>query len=431
MLGGCTAINGMIYMRGQAADYDHWRQFGNAGWAWDDVLPYFRRSEGSFRGENTLHGGGGEWKVARQRLRWDILEAFRDAAEEIGIPRRDDFNDGDNEGSGYFEVNQVNGIRWTAAKAFLRPAQRRPNLRVLTGALVTEVAFDGKRANGVRYRVDGAERAATAAGEVILAPGRSTHPNSSSSRASAIRTCSATWHRRASRPHRGWCEPSGSPPDPHGLPRHRRPYAQPACEQVSARPRWPPNTPCSAAATVNGAQPARDILPQRRDRSDGRPRVPHPAALDRQARRPAPPLPCGDRVSLQSPPREQRHQPHPEPRSRRTARDPPQLPEFRARPGCRPRFGAPGAPPCRRRSASPLPPEELLPGPAVTADADLLAAIGDIATTNFHPVGTCRMAQMRPPWSMQTCASRESWASASSMPRSCRRYPRETPPRRS
>ena len=94
----------------------------------------------------TLHGGGGEWKVARQRLRWDILEAFRDAAEEIGIPRRDDFNDGDNEGSGYFEVNQVNGIRWTAAKAFLRPAQRRPNLRVLTGALVTGVAFDGKRA---------------------------------------------------------------------------------------------------------------------------------------------------------------------------------------------------------------------------------------------------------------------------------------------
>ena len=101
VLGGCTAINGMIYMRGQAADYDHWRQLGNAGWGWDDVLPYFRRSEDSFRGETALHGGGGEWKVARQRLRWDILEAFRDAAEEIGIPRRDDFNDGDNEGSGY------------------------------------------------------------------------------------------------------------------------------------------------------------------------------------------------------------------------------------------------------------------------------------------------------------------------------------------
>jgi choline dehydrogenase len=96
VLGGCTAINGMIYMRGQAADYDHWRQLGNAGWGWDDVLPYFRRSEDSFRGESPMHGAGGEWAVARQRLRWDILEAFRDAAEEIGIPRRDDFNDGDN-----------------------------------------------------------------------------------------------------------------------------------------------------------------------------------------------------------------------------------------------------------------------------------------------------------------------------------------------
>ena len=125
VLGGCTAINGMIYMRGQAADYDHWRQLGNAGWGWDDVLPWFRKSEDNFRGASDLHGAGGEWKVARQRLSWDILEAFRDAAEEIGIPRRDDFNDGDNEGSGFFEVNQRNGIRWTAAKAFLRPARHR------------------------------------------------------------------------------------------------------------------------------------------------------------------------------------------------------------------------------------------------------------------------------------------------------------------
>ena len=124
VLGGCTAINGMIYMRGQAADYDHWRQLGNAGWGWDDVLPYFMKSEDNFRGATPLHGAGGEWTVARQRLHWDILEAFRDAAEEIGIPRRDDFNDGNNEGSGLFEVNQRNGIRWTAAKAFLRPARK-------------------------------------------------------------------------------------------------------------------------------------------------------------------------------------------------------------------------------------------------------------------------------------------------------------------
>jgi choline dehydrogenase len=171
VLGGCSAINGMIYMRGQAADYDHWRQLGNAGWGWDDVVPYFRRSEDSFRGETDLHGAGGEWKVARQRLRWDILEAFRDAAEEIGIPRRDDFNDGDNEGSGYFEVNQRRGIRWTTAKAFLRPARRRPNLRVVTGAFVSELILAERRATGVRYRLAGVEHVATADAEVILAAG--------------------------------------------------------------------------------------------------------------------------------------------------------------------------------------------------------------------------------------------------------------------
>jgi choline dehydrogenase len=161
----------MIYMRGQAADYDHWRQLGNAGWGWEDVLPYFRRSEDSFRGSTDLHGAGGEWKVARQRLRWDILEAFRDAAEEIGIPRRDDFNDGDNEGSGYFEVNQRAGIRWTTAKAFLRPARRRPNLRLVTGALVSALILAERRVTGVRYHLGGAEHSATADAEVILAAG--------------------------------------------------------------------------------------------------------------------------------------------------------------------------------------------------------------------------------------------------------------------
>jgi choline dehydrogenase len=176
VLGGCTAINGMIYMRGQAADYDHWRQLGNAGWGWDDVLPWFRKSEDSFRGANELHGAGGEWKVARQRLHWDILEAFRDAAHEIGIPRRDDFNDGDNEGSGFFEVNQRNGIRWTTAKAFLRPAARRPNLHVVTGALVAGVTLEGRRATGVRYLADGQEQTATADGEVILAAGSINSP---------------------------------------------------------------------------------------------------------------------------------------------------------------------------------------------------------------------------------------------------------------
>ena len=176
VLGGCTAINGMIYMRGQAADYDHWRQLGNRGWGWDDVLPWFKKSEDNYRGATPLHGARGEWKVAKQRLRWDILEAFRDAAEEIGIPRRDDFNDGDNEGSGFFEVNQRKGVRWTTAKAFLRPAQNRPNLRVVTGALVERVTLSDARATGVRYRVGDRAFEALAEGEVLLAAGAINSP---------------------------------------------------------------------------------------------------------------------------------------------------------------------------------------------------------------------------------------------------------------
>ena len=138
-LGGCTSINGMIYMRGQAADYDNWRQMGNVGWAWDDVLPYFKRSENNYRGETAMHGGSGEWEVAKQRLDWEILEAFRDAAEELGIPKTDDFNSGDNIGSGFFEVNQKNGVRWSTAKAFLRPAMKRKNLHIITHATTQNI----------------------------------------------------------------------------------------------------------------------------------------------------------------------------------------------------------------------------------------------------------------------------------------------------
>ena len=122
VLGGCTAVNGMIYMRGQAADYDHWRQLGNLGWGWDDVLPYFLKSEDHYAGASPMHGTGGGWKVTTQRLRWDILEAVQEAAKEFGIQPRADFNDGDNEGSGFFEVNQERGVRWNTASGFLRPA---------------------------------------------------------------------------------------------------------------------------------------------------------------------------------------------------------------------------------------------------------------------------------------------------------------------
>ncbi|MBA8879523.1 GMC family oxidoreductase N-terminal domain-containing protein [Phyllobacterium myrsinacearum] len=176
VLGGCSSINGMIYMRGQAADYDGWRQAGNTGWGWDDVLPYFVKSEDNYRGRSPLHGAGGEWRVERQRLSWPILDAFRDAAEELGIKKTDDFNAGDNEGSGYFEVNQRGGIRWNTTKAFLRPALKRSNLRLLTAAEVERMEFDGKRATRVRYRQNGRTFTATAAAEIILAAGAINSP---------------------------------------------------------------------------------------------------------------------------------------------------------------------------------------------------------------------------------------------------------------
>ncbi len=176
VLGGCSSINGMIYMRGQAADYDNWQQAGNKGWGWDEVLPYFLKSEDNFRGNTPLHRAGGEWRVEKQRVSWPVLDAFRDAAEEIGIPKTDDFNGGDNEGSGYFEVNQKGGVRWNTTKAFLRPALKRPNLRVIIDAEVEGLEINGKSATGVRFRKNGQPCIATAKGEITLSAGAINSP---------------------------------------------------------------------------------------------------------------------------------------------------------------------------------------------------------------------------------------------------------------
>ncbi len=140
-LGGCSSINGMIYMRGQSRDYDQWAHLtGDAGWRWDECLPYFKRHEDHHRGADALHGAGGEWRVERQRLRWDVLDAFAEAAVQAGIPRSDDFNRGSNEGVGYFEVNQKAGWRWNTAKAFLRPTcYGRPNFELWTRAQVARL----------------------------------------------------------------------------------------------------------------------------------------------------------------------------------------------------------------------------------------------------------------------------------------------------
>ncbi|KTC17701.1 choline dehydrogenase [Pseudomonas putida] len=171
VLGGCSSINGMIYMRGQARDYDHWAEQGNPGWAWNDVLPLFKASENHFGGASELHGNAGEWRVERQRYSWAILDAFREAAAHSGIASIDDFNGGDNQGCGYFQVNQRSGVRWNAAKAFLRPVRHRPNLTVLTGVEVDKVLLDNGRASAVQARWQGSEQRYLARREIILCAG--------------------------------------------------------------------------------------------------------------------------------------------------------------------------------------------------------------------------------------------------------------------
>jgi choline dehydrogenase-like flavoprotein len=170
-VGGSSAINAMIYMRGQAADYDHWRQLGLPGWGWDDVLPVFKRHEDSFLGAGDHHSVGGEWRIEFPRVKWEILEKVRAAAAQAGIRPVNDFNCGDNEGSCYFHVNQKRGRRWSAARGFLKPVLHRQNLRLETGVLVERVLLEGSRAVGISYRQDGVTKTARTKGEVILSAG--------------------------------------------------------------------------------------------------------------------------------------------------------------------------------------------------------------------------------------------------------------------
>lgn len=171
VLGGSSSINGMIYMRGQAADYERWVELGNPGWGWADVLPLFLRSESHFGGASAFHNDAGEWRVERQRLSWEILDAFRRAAAECGIAPVDDFNTGDNEGCGYFQVNQRGGVRWNASKAFLKPVRQRPNLFVYTGFEAHRLLLEQGRAVGVAGRWQGLEHEVRARREVILCAG--------------------------------------------------------------------------------------------------------------------------------------------------------------------------------------------------------------------------------------------------------------------
>ena len=176
VLGGSSSINGMIYMRGQKQDYDRWAEAcGDDAWRWEHVLPLFKKSEDHYRGASELHGAGGEWRVEKQRLSWKILDAFRDAAAEVGIHKVDDFNTGDNAGSSYFEVNQRRGIRLNTSKAFLKPAAQRPNLTIMTGChverLLLEQSDTGPVCRGVQFTGAGKAYIASARRETLLAAG--------------------------------------------------------------------------------------------------------------------------------------------------------------------------------------------------------------------------------------------------------------------
>ena len=393
------------------------------------------KSEDNFRGASDLHGAGGEWKVARQRLPWDILEAFRDAAEEIGIPRRDDFNDGNNEGSGFFEVNQRNGIRWTAAKAFLRPARKRPNLRVVTGALVTEHRLRRPaRARGVRYRLGGEDRAGGRAdGEVLLAAGAINSPK--------LLELSGIGDPDVLRGH-GIAVRHALPGVGENLQDHLqirtvfRVTGARTLNQLANSRLGKMGMALEYALCRRGPlsmAPSQFGMFTRSDETVATPDLEyHVQPLsDRQAGRPAAPLPGRHGLGLQSAAGKPRHLPHPEPRSGGAAGDPAQLPERRARPGCRAQGRAAGAAARRRaRRSRRYAPEEILPGPGGDGDADIARRDrqhrhDDLPPGRHLPHGQRRRRRGR----RRGSGFAGSTACASSMPRSCRRSSRATPPR--
>ncbi len=171
-VGGCTLINGMLYLRGQARDYDQWATLtGDDRWRWSNVLPHFKQLEDHWQGASDNHGNGGEWRIEKQRLSWDILTRFAKAANQAGIPNTDDFNAGNNFGVSHFEVNQKRGIRWSAAKAFLDPIKHRSNLHIITKALSDNIIFQGRSAKGIRFIRDGEHCCAFAHKETLLTAG--------------------------------------------------------------------------------------------------------------------------------------------------------------------------------------------------------------------------------------------------------------------
>ncbi len=395
VLGGCSSVNGMIYMRGQAADYDHWRQLGNVGWSWDDVLPYFLKSEDHYGGDSDHHRAGGEWKVQQQRLSWDILEAFQRAAMEFGIMPRKDFNDGNNEGSGLFEVNQDRGVRWNTSKGFLRPAMKRPNLRILTKASTDRLIIEDRRAAGVRFRRAGKTYEARARGEVLLAAGAINSPKllelSGIGQPDILRALGVgvvlespgvgenlqdhLQIRTAFKVHNAKTLNTAAN-SLVGKARMALEYAVNRSGPLSMAP--------SQFGMFTKSDPALEtpdleyhVQPLSTDRL-GDPLHPFPAIT----------------VSVCNLRPESRGHCH------AVTPDPDQQPEIKLKYLSAPRDQQVALTAVKQarqimtaKALAQYAPEEFLPGPDVQSDDELLRAIGNIATTIFHPVGTCKMGQ--------------------------------------
>lgn len=398
VLGGCSSINAMIYMRGQSRDYDEWaRLTGDPGWRWDQVLPLFKRSESHWRGGDAFHGADGEWRVEQQRLRWRILDAFQQAAAETGIEPIDDFNRGDNTGSGKFEVNQRRGVRWSASRAFLQPAMARPNLTLITQAHTECLLFDdpddAQRVTGVRFHTPSGTCTAHARRGVVLAAGAIGSPQ--------ILQCSGIGPATLL--------------EQHGIP------VRQALEGVGAN--------LQDHLQLRMAFKVKNIptLNERAGSWWGKGMM----GLEYLLRRSGPLSMAPSQLGLfvRSSPDEPTAnlQYHVQPLSLDKFGDPPhRFPAFTASVcNLRPRSRgsvritspdtrqAPAIAPCylsdpydqavaatslkltRRIAAQPAlasyQPDEFMPGPAFQSDAELLRAAGDIGTTIFHPVGTCRM----------------------------------------
>ncbi len=398
VLGGCSSINAMVYMRGQRGDYDHWVDLGNPGWGWNDVLPYFRMAQDHFAGSSEFHGAGGDLRVEEPRVRWEVLDAWRDAAAQCGIPKIDEFNRGDNFGNAYFHMNQKGGRRWSATRAFLRPALRRPNLTVVTNALVRRVRIAGapgdRAAEGIEFaHPEMGECFVAARRETILAAGAIGSPQLL--QLSGVGPPALLAERGVGVVH----ALPGVGENLHDHLQIRMVYKVSGVRTLNERanswigkaamgleyllfktgPLTMPPSQLGAFAKSDPAQPSPDmewhVQPLSLDKF-GAPLHAFPAIT---------PSVCNLRptsrghVRIASPAAEA----HPEIRLNYLSTD-----ADRAVAAAGMRF-------TRRIMAAPAlskyAPQEWRPGPEAHSDADLVRAAGDLGTTIFHPVGTCRM----------------------------------------